>query len=134
MSKLTFATLGSVLLALATVEARADFVLPPGVTCPDPGTSSVDMNCSFVYQQQEERELNRVYNALLSTLGSDEAKDLRRSQKAWLAFRAADVSSVVRHYGEGGSQGRSIAAWRSFELTRVRVKDLQRRLSGADKW
>jgi uncharacterized protein YecT (DUF1311 family) len=114
--------------------AHAQFVLPPGVECPDPEAPTVDFNCHFVFEEQADKKLNEVYNKLLIRLGKPEAARLRVSQRAWLAFRDADVALVVAHYGEGGSLGRSIAAQRSAQLTRTRIKDLDKRLTSNDAW
>lgn len=87
-----------------------------------------------MFEEQADKKLNEVYNKLLIRLGKPEAARLRVSQRAWLAFRDADVALVVAHYGEGGSLGRSIAAQRSAQLTRTRIKDLDKRLTSNDAW
>ena|SRR5688500_7774536 len=121
-------------LLLLLTQPRAEFVLPPGVVCPEPDAASYDPNCSFVYHDRAERELALVYERLLATLSKQDAAALRASQRAWFAFRKADVALVVGHYGEGGSLGRSIAADHSARHTRARVRELAQRLSGSDKW
>jgi len=44
------------------------------------------------------------------------------------------VALVVHHYGEGGSLGSSIAAYRSFQLTQQRAKELRDRLQDDGHW
>jgi uncharacterized protein YecT (DUF1311 family) len=124
----------AVLLLLPLTQARAEFVPPPGVVCPDPDAASYDFNCSFVFYDRAQRELLQVYENLLATLSKQDATALRASQRAWLAFVKADVALVVGHYGEGGSLGRAIGADRSARHMRARIKELAQRLSGSDKW
>jgi uncharacterized protein YecT (DUF1311 family) len=112
----------------------AEFVPPPGVDCSNPDAKEYDYNCPPLWQDRADKKLNEVYMTLLATLPKDEAQQLRASQRAWIVFRDADVALVVQHYGEGGSLGRSIAARRSFELTRERAKDLERRLADSQAW
>lgn len=121
-------------LLCVPVMSLAEFVPPPGVDCSNPDAKEYDYNCPPLWQDGADKKLNEVYQQLLAALPKDEAQQLKASQRAWIAFRDADVALVVQHYGEGGSLGRSIGARRSFELTRERVKDLERRLADPHRW
>jgi uncharacterized protein YecT (DUF1311 family) len=116
------------------VMSIAEFVPPPGTDCSNPDAKEYDYNCPPLWREREDKKLNEVYRNLLATLATEEAQRLKSSQRAWIAFRNADVALVVHHYGEGGSLGASIAAMRAFQLTRHRVKDLELRLANPQRW
>lgn len=116
------------------VMAVAEFVPPEGTDCSNPDAKDIDYNCPMLWLDREDKKLNEVYQSLLAKLSEEEAQRLKKSQRAWLAFRDADVALVVEHYGEGGSLGRSIAAMRAFQLTRDRVRDLELRLADPQRW
>jgi uncharacterized protein YecT (DUF1311 family) len=124
----------AIALFCAPVTSIAEFVPPPGVDCSNTDATEYDYNCPPLWAERADKKLNEVYRKLLAALTKEEAQKLRASQRAWIAFRDADVALVVAHSGEGGSLGRSIAAMRSFELTRERVKDLELRLADPQKW
>lgn len=116
------------------VISIAEFQPPPGTDCSNPDAKEYDYNCPPLWYDREDKKLNEVYRYLLTTLAAEEAEKLKLSQRAWVAFRDADVALVVQHYGEGGSLGASIAAMRAFQLTRDRVRDLQLRLADPQRW
>lgn len=115
-------------------QTEAMYVVPPGVECGDPDAQNIDFNCNFVFDEQAQSALDATYKELLGRLNAEEANALKASQRAWLKFRRAEVALVIKHYDEGGSLGQSIGARRSFELTRLRLQDLRRRLDDNGKW
>jgi uncharacterized protein YecT (DUF1311 family) len=125
--------IATTLFCLAATST-AEFQPPPGTDCSNPDAKEYDYNCPPLWHSREDEKLNRVYRRLLTTLTAEEADKLKSSQRAWIAFRDADVALVVHHYGEGGSLGASIAAMRAFQLTRDRVKDLESRLADPQRW
>jgi uncharacterized protein YecT (DUF1311 family) len=122
--------------AADAAECQSTFVLPPGVTCTDPDADQIDQNCPIVWEQVEDCRLTLALQKLEAALSADpeQLDKLRASQRAWLKFRDADVASVVAHYGEGGSLGRSITSMHRFKLTRSRLRELENRLADSGKW
>jgi uncharacterized protein YecT (DUF1311 family) len=112
----------------------AQFVPPRGVDCSNPDAPPPDPSCAFVFLEKAEQQLNDAYKKLLARLDDEGKTKLRASQRAWIGFRDADVALVVHHYGEGGSLGSSIAAYRSFQLTQQRAKELRDRLQDDGHW
>ena len=109
-------------------------VPPPGVDCSNLDSPPPDPSCSVVFFEKVDRQLNDTYKKLLARLDNEGKTKLQASQRAWVAFRDADIALVVHHYGEGGSLGEAIAAYRAFQLTRQRVNELNDRLKDDAKW
>lgn len=76
-------------------------------------------------EKRWDKELNRVYQALLKELPASEKDSLRASQKAWLAFRDADFKAarqVVRWRGkDGGTIWGGVYARHRMDVVRDRV-------------
>jgi uncharacterized protein YecT (DUF1311 family) len=117
-------------------ECKASSVPPPGMDCSHPDADQIDYNCPPLWDEVEDCKLNRAYQKLLAALENDpeETEKLRKSQRAWIQSRDADVKLEVEHYGEGGSLGNSIASMRRFKLTRSRLKYIESRLAEAGRW
>ncbi len=78
-----------------------------------------------------DKELNRVYQALIKELGNDVAavKALKESQRAWLKFRDQEIQWVSLLYGKkDGSMFRPMAAYSIMDITRQRAMKLADRL------
>jgi uncharacterized protein YecT (DUF1311 family) len=72
-----------------------------------------------------DRDMNAAYKKLLSVLTAEQKADLRRSQRAWLVYRAgeADLSASV---GKGGTIYPALYASKIAELTENRTRELKR--------
>ncbi|MBI3902859.1 MAG: DUF1311 domain-containing protein [Nitrosomonadales bacterium] len=127
-------TISAIFLIVISHVTYAEILLPPGVDCSNPDSPQLDQNCAFVFLEKADQQLNDAYKKLLASLDEEGKVKLRASQRAWVVFRDADVDLVVYHYEEGGSLGRSIAAYRSFQLTRQRAKELSARLKSEGSW
>jgi uncharacterized protein YecT (DUF1311 family) len=77
---------------------------------------------------QADAELNKTYEALLTKLPDAESKQkLKESQRAWLAFRDAEVAFAADQ-ARGGSIASTIRYETMTELTQQRIKQLKARL------
>ncbi|EFQ22630.1 protein of unknown function DUF1311 [Aminomonas paucivorans DSM 12260] len=77
-----------------------------------------------------DRELNRVYKALMAQMGPEARQKLQASQRRWLAYRDAERTAVGAMAGdlyeqnEGGTLWGMVAAVRSMEILRARALEL----------
>jgi len=70
--------------------------------------------------------LNQVYRSLISQLPETSAAQLRRSQRAWLAFRDAEHAALDALYADTeGSLFRPMHALDKVALLRHRVQELE---------
>ena len=77
-----------------------------------------------------DRELNRVYRELMRGLDKDSAARLTKAQKAWLAYRDAEVDwlwSKAMH-GDAGTSGPLNVSGAGTALVRQRTCELGRSL------
>jgi len=71
-------------------------------------------------------EMNRAYGALASRMFPNEFASLKEAQKAWIAYRDAQIDSIGKYYANmDGSMWRPVAANAVMELTRQRALFLQ---------
>lgn len=71
-------------------------------------------------------EMNRAYQALESRMFPKEFASLKEAQKAWIAYRDAQITSIQRFYTNmEGTMWRPVAANAVMELTRQRALFLQ---------
>lgn len=74
-----------------------------------------------------DRELNKVWKALMSEIDDDPAKEaLRAAQRKWIAFRDAEIAALERTHG--AMQGTMFLVMLSDSvstLTRDRVRQLE---------
>jgi uncharacterized protein YecT (DUF1311 family) len=122
-----------VLLLAAAAPAHAE------ITECDPGTLSNvgQQECLSRLLRRDDAALNRAYQEALASIdqGNDltpaqrtQWKDaLRRSQRAWIAFRDVDCGEMIGWEWYGGS-GRSVAELTcTIERTRARTEDFRTR-------
>lgn len=79
-----------------------------------------------------DKELNRVYQALIKALGTDAIakKALQESQREWLKFRDLEVQWISVLYGKKeGTMFGPMAANDIMDITRRRAMELNDRLS-----
>lgn len=77
-----------------------------------------------------DKELNRVYRELMRGLDKDSAARLKKAQKAWLAYRDAEVDWLWSKalYGDAGTSGPVNVSGAGTELVRQRTCELSRNL------
>jgi uncharacterized protein YecT (DUF1311 family) len=83
-----------------------------------------DVACAAEASARADKELGEVYKKLLSQLGREEQERLRASQRAWLAYRKANIAFVYAVEGNG-SAGRMVAANQAEQATLARLKELR---------
>jgi uncharacterized protein YecT (DUF1311 family) len=73
--------------------------------------------------------LNRHYTKLRALLGENDAETLKAAQRAWLAFRDAELEALMMIYGKmDGTMYRPMHAYAAMELVKVRALALGRRV------
>lgn len=124
----------SILVTLLLCAASLDAVAGENVKCNDAGTQREMEACARDDFNEADKELNRIYQALLKKQAHDTlfVSKLRAAQRAWLAFLNADLDAQFAcREGESrsacwGSQYAMAYMKRKAELTRERTKHLQR--------
>ena len=126
---------------LAVLAAASLFPIASGhAQTPDPidckkATTTVEMNyCADRDYAEADRALNEAYQKALAIIGKSDGpapytpaqweKELRASQRAWLAFRDADCKGLVPMEWSGGSGTTSAVLGCMIDLTKARSKAL----------
>jgi uncharacterized protein YecT (DUF1311 family) len=130
---------GICLCALPAVAVRAAEVK---AGCWDKAQTQVEMNaCAGEEYKAADAELNRVYQAVLKKY-KDDAKfvtKLRAAQRAWVAYRDAEVEAKFPHGDESrakeyyGSVLPMCDAQFRAQLTQDRIDQLREWLDGAEE-
>ena len=101
----------------------------PEADCFDTAMTQLDTNdCAAAKYAKADAELNRVYQAVLEKHKDDalSVKKLRAAQRAWLAFRDAELEAKYPHSGERGYYGSVLPMCYSLEKTRLTEERTQR--------
>jgi uncharacterized protein YecT (DUF1311 family) len=104
------------------------FILAMGASaraqCEDAKSTAQTNACFAKELKKADTELNGVYRATVKKLHPEDAILLRKTQRAWLAYR--DAQCAAEHALWGGGTG-GPAAWMSckLELTRQRTAEIQ---------
>jgi len=105
-----------------TIEKSTD-------ACFDKAISTMDMlSCSSEAYKKWDKELNRVYKALMRVLKHNKKakRALRKAQRAWLKYKKADINNINQIYGsQDGSIWRPIAADARTAITKKRALTLK---------
>jgi uncharacterized protein YecT (DUF1311 family) len=122
----------SVVIGTATSGATNGPVrsLPSGARRPRPDQTQSGMNQeSTAEYQRADAEMNRVYRQALERLKPNLAasEDLKKAQRAWVAFRDAHLESIypTRSLTESGSLTATCRATELQELTLARLAQLR---------
>lgn len=83
--------------------------------------------CAAADYEVADRELNEVYAKVLAGAGPAEVSAIRKAQRAWIAFRDAEVQTLYSDPGKG-SVTSMCAGILKTQLTRQRTEELKRRL------
>lgn len=87
-------------------------------------TTSATIGCYVMGREHWDKELNRVYAAVLASLDERHREPVRASQRQWLKFRDAEFAALDAIYDRDGTQWRIIGSKRRTELVRERVQTL----------
>lgn len=111
----------------------------PEKDCFDKAVTQLESNaCADKQYQVADAELNRVYKAVLAKYEKDPLfiEKLRAAQRAWLAFRDAEIAAKYPHAAEGNYYGSIFpmcdALYRE-RLTRERTEKLREWLDGGEE-
>lgn len=134
------ASLCTLLIAVSLVETPAGAAEDAPVDCTN-ATSTVEMNvCADREFEQADAELNAVYQRALGKLpqlGMEKPFDakswetaLRKSQRAWIAFRDAECREHVPMFWTGGT-GTTVAVISCLtDKTKARTRELREHYEG----
>jgi uncharacterized protein YecT (DUF1311 family) len=87
--------------------------------------STVEMAvCAYAGYHKVDRELNKLYRAILPKLEPGEQKDLRAAQRLWVQFRGADCKAVFNSL-RGGIEAPIQQSGCLETLTRQRIAELK---------
>ena len=121
---------------LLPLAARAQ---QPQADCFEKAVTQLDSNeCAAKEYQEADAELNRVYKAILEKYKKDPLflGKLRAAQRAWLAYRDAEIEAKYPHAEEPryyGSIFPMCDALFKAELTKDRVEKLRVWLDGGEE-
>jgi uncharacterized protein YecT (DUF1311 family) len=128
-------TLGLVVLlfALAGVAAaqNPDQTLP----CWNKAQAQPEMNdCANQEFAAADKEMNEVYAKLVATMKDDpdSLAAFKKAQRAWVAFRDAEVAALYPRGADAGSLTPMCGSLEMAHLTRQRSAELKRILKGLD--
>ena len=96
-------------------------------TCIDANPSTHGtLECLDDAHTEWDAELNRVYQVLLGELNDENQELLRAAQRAWIAFRDAELEALASVYGGlDGTMWLVVHADRRVSLIRRRAKELR---------
>ena len=122
------------------VHSFKEVVLTPKTSCWDNAATQIELNsCAYEEYKKSDEELNRVYTAIHTQYKSDKLflKKLKRSQRAWIAFRDAEIEAFYPHQDKTRQHYGSIyPVCHNGLLTRLtieRIKQLQVWLDGVEE-
>ncbi len=82
-------------------------------------------NCLFVAYEKWDAELNRIYNALKTTLSDEQKTALKNSQLKWLQYRDLEFAFIDRLYPEKKRANATLRAKDRLQIVRDRVLELR---------
>jgi uncharacterized protein YecT (DUF1311 family) len=89
---LCFAPHDALALKQTIIDSRLD-------ACLDKANTTADMiRCNTVAYSAWDKQLNRTYAELLSTMSATEKQSLRASQRSWLSFRDLEFKTIDAIY------------------------------------
>lgn len=93
------------------------------------GSTTLGMiQCTDTATKAWDVELNKAYKALMAQLEPDNATALKEAQRAWIAYRDADIKAIYGMLGQqDGTLWRITAAGRVLDLTESRARQLMDR-------
>lgn len=87
-------------------------------------TTSAIIGCYVMGREHWDKELNRVYAALLASLDEDHKGPVRAAQRQWLKFRDTEFAALDAVYDRDGTLWRIVGSKRRTEFVRERVQTL----------
>ena len=118
---------------LLALPARAQ---KPEESCFEKANTQLESNeCAAKEYAEADAELNQVYKAILEKYKKDPrfVEKLRAAQRAWLAFRDAEIEAKYPHANEPGYYGSILGMCDPLyrtQLTQERVEKLREWLDG----
>ncbi|WP_312238579.1 lysozyme inhibitor LprI family protein [Stenotrophomonas sp.] len=107
-----------------------------GMACDSPNQSQAGLNqCAGITARSADAELNRVYAQVLAANAQDKAflDKLKASQRAWVAFRDAQIAARYPSPADYGSVLPMCQSGEYEQLTRDRVEQLKVWVAGVEE-
>jgi uncharacterized protein YecT (DUF1311 family) len=105
----------------------------PAANCRDTATTTVEMNaCAGAARKKADAELNQVYGQLQAALRPAQKGQLKRAERAWIAFRDAHCAFATS-FSAGGSIHSVDLAYCLADATAHRVTELRAALEQASR-
>jgi uncharacterized protein YecT (DUF1311 family) len=125
----------SCLLSTLTSPSQA---MPTAIShCMDKAKTQLDTNqCASLYQKGTDAELNAVYQQVIKANAGQPKflAKLRIAQRAWIAWRDAELNALYPDKDDPSAYGSALAACWSLKtavLTEARIKQLRQWITGA---
>ena len=80
---------------------------------------------------EADKELNRVYQQLLSKIDKESQEKLKIAQRNWVAFRDSQADLIADFEARGGSMRPMIYAAERATITEARTEDLKKILKAS---
>ncbi len=117
--------------AAAAQSANPDQTLP----CWNKAKAQPEMNdCANKEFEAADKEMNEVYAKLVASMKDDpdSLASFKKAQRAWVAFRDAEVAALYPGGPDAGSLTPMCGSLEMAHLTRQRTAELKRILKGLD--
>lgn len=120
------------ILVISLLAFTTNLMAEPDIKCNPDGTQ-IEMNqCAYDSFEKADKALNKTYQALIKKSGDDKTyiENLRKSQRAWIKFRDAELETMFSCDDENkkicwGSMIGMLYPAAKQELTEERTKRLQ---------
>lgn len=127
-------TLGIVLCLaspLATAAKEEHSIDKTTQACVDKNSTTIGMmECLEKAFKEWDKELNKVYNALLKEVSATGKENLKNAQKQWLTYRDAEFKAINAIYDLEGTMWGLVAAEARNTVIKDRVLTLQNYSAG----
>ncbi|MCT7990646.1 lysozyme inhibitor LprI family protein [Laspinema olomoucense] len=111
------------LMTIAPVWHQSSAVAQPRLNCDNPQSQSEMNACAGQRWAATDRELNRIYQALIPQLSNNRRQQLITAQRDWITFRDAECN-FYSSIAEGGSMQPMLRSGCLSNLTEIRNSEL----------
>lgn len=113
-------SIATIIAGMCLCAAALSLPCPPAVRAQ---TQSEMNESAYADYQKTDKELNRVYKKLMATLDAPGSAKLKKSQRAWIVFRDAEMA-LAGDAMRGGSAEPLLIYGAAARLTETRTKQL----------
>ncbi|MCT7983776.1 lysozyme inhibitor LprI family protein [Laspinema sp. A4] len=111
------------LMTIAAMGNQPSAIAQPRLNCDNPQSQSEMNACAGQRWEATDRELNRIYQALIPQLSNSRRQQLVTAQRAWITFRDSECA-FYSSLAEGGSMQPMLRSGCLSNLTEIRNSEL----------